>query len=227
MRIRAATAWKKNLHWLSDKSFNRLKDAGLISPDNIKKAVNGIAKKVKVKDIVHNADDVYYSYYIPTFKQYKKAYPAYPKNILAQALKPHRKVYGRIAINEDNLKNELGIKTLPDTFKDDLLHHEYQEALVMQDIAKGRHKLQKYESHNSVTVPINERKMFNQTGGMRTREDGVANIQHLRQNNPNEGLEIVAPTMVRQRLRNLDYKRIAREAKRKFDVRKKNRIQHI
>lgn len=74
MRIRAATAWKENLHWLSNTNFNRLRDARLISPDNIKKAVNGIARKVHVrKGINHNTiaqSDI--SYYFPNITQMAK-----------------------------------------------------------------------------------------------------------------------------------------------------------
>lgn len=211
MRIRAATAWKENLHWLSNADFNRLKDAGLISSDNIKKAVNGIARKVHVrKGINYNTispKDI--SYYFPNITQ------------LANAIKPHRDSYGKISMNLSQLKARIQADVIPEHLHNDLMHHEYQEALIMQNISKGKQPFKRFIGHNSVTVPVNERKMFNQTGGLRTRPSlnklRTDNLSHLRQENKVERDYIVKPTSIRQRLRNFNYKKIAREAYRHKD----------
>lgn len=223
MRIRAATAWKENLHWLNETNFNRLKAAGLISSDNIKKAVNGIARKVHVrKGINYNTispKDI--SYYFPNITQLAKAYPQYDKKALANAIKPHRDSYGRISMNLAQLKARIQADVIPEHLHNDLMHHEYQEALIMQNISKGKQPFKRFIGHNSVTVPVNERKMFNQTGGLRTRPSlnklRTDNLSHLRQENKVERDYIVKPTSIRQRLRNFNYKKIAREAYRHKD----------
>lgn len=208
MKIIAATAWKENLHWLSDKSFNRLKDAKLVRRANIAKATQGLSKVLQVPIEKQAIEPIYnHSQYTPTSEEFfNYGVKLDPNATMSVAIKKVQGAFGKpgtITLDKEAIKKSLRLKTIPKHLELDLLHHELNEARVMK---KSKHLNIPINGHFSPSVLVNERKMFNQTGGLRTRGYGD-NILNIRSRSVDD-TQLLSPLDVKQRLKNSAYKKI-------------------
>lgn len=208
MKIIAATAWKENLHWLSDKSFNRLKNAKLVRRANIARATQGLSKVLQVPIEKQAIEHIYHhSQYTPTSEEFfKYGVKLDPNATMGVAIKKVQGAFGKpgtITLDKEAIKKSLGLKTIPKHLELDLLHHELNEARVMK---KSKHLNIPINGHFSPSVIVNERKMFNQTGGLRTRSYGD-NILNVRSRSVDD-TQLLSPLDVKQRLKNSAYKKI-------------------
>lgn len=203
--ILAATAYKEFAHSLSNKSLQRLKDAGLISRLRVKQALTSLENKYKVPykklsetkalrelGSYYNSNDGYIYQNIKGIR--KKAEGFHNYGILD--------------------KDYTGI--LDGSTYYDAMHHEYSEAMFNADKFKNENWRDK-TGHFSPRVIVQERKMHNQTGGNFIRNNGVT-WADMREAVVDDS-EVLSLLEGQKRLRNRDYKRVARTAMQAKDMR--------
>lgn len=202
--ILAATAYKEFAHSLSNKSLQRLKDAGLIGRLRIKQALSSIEDKYKIPYKKHSET-----------KEYQKLGSYYDSNDghIYQNLKGIRKLAEGFHRKDMLDKEYTGVLDSSNYY--DAMHHEYSEAMFKADNFRNENWYTK-TGHFSPRVIVQERKMHNQTGGNFIRNNGVtwADMRDA----VIDDSELLSMLEGQKRLRNRDYKRVARLAMQAKDI---------
>lgn len=203
--ILAATAYKEFAHSLSNKSLQRLKDAGLISRLRIKQALNKLEDKYKIPYKKHSET-----------KEYQKLGSYYDSNDghIYQNIKGIRKLAAGFHRKGMLDKEYTGVIDSSNYY--DAMHHEYSEAMFKADKFKNENWYEK-TGHFSPRVIVQERKMHNQTGGNFIRNNGVT-WADMREAVVDDS-ELLSLLGDKKRLRNRDYKGVARLAMQAKDIR--------
>lgn len=202
--ILAATAYKEFAHSLSNKSLQRLKDAGLISRLRIKQALNKLEDKYKIPYKKHSET-----------KEYQKLGSYYDSNDghIYQNIKGIRKLAAGFHRKGMLDKEYTGVIDSSNYY--DAMHHEQSEAMFKADKFKNENWRDK-TGHFSPRVIVQERKMHNQTGGNFIRNNGVT-WADMREAVVDDS-EVLSLLEGQKRLRNRDYKRVARTAMQAKDI---------
>lgn len=203
--ILAATAYKEFAHSLSNKSLQRLKDAGLIGRIRIKQALNKLEDKYKIP-YKKNSET----------KELQKLGPFYNPNDghIHQNIKGIRKKAEELHKKGMLDKDYTGVLDSSNYY--DAMHHEQSEAMFKADKFKNENWYEK-TGHFSPRVIVQERKMHNQTGGNFIRNNGVT-WADMREAVIDDS-EVLSLLEGQKRLRNRDYKRVARTAMQAKDMR--------
>lgn len=203
--ILAATAYKEFAHSLSNKSLQRLKDAGLISRLRIKQALNKLEDKYKIPYKKHSET-----------KEYQNLGPYYDSNngYIYQNIKGIRKKAEWFHRKGMLDKDYTGVLDSSNYY--DAMHHEQSEAMFKADKFKNENWRDK-TGHFSPRVIVQERKMHNQTGGNFIRNNGLtwADMRDA----VIDDSELLSMLEGQKRLRNRDYKRVAKMAMQAKDIR--------
>lgn len=203
--ILAATAYKEFAHSLSNKSLQRLKDAGLIGRIRIKQALSSIEDKYKIP-YKKNSET----------KELRDVGPYYDKNNghIYQNIKGIRKKAE--GFHNDGILDKDYTGVLDGSTYYDAMHHEHSEAMFKADKFKNENWHDK-TGHFSPRVIVQERKMHNQTGGNFIRNNGLtwADMRDA----VIDDSEVLSLLEGQKRLRNRDYKRVARTAMQAKDMR--------
>lgn len=203
--ILAATAYKEFAHSLSNKSLQRLKDAGLIGRIRIKQALNKLEDKYKIP-YKKNSE----------VKEYQNLGPYYDSNngYIHQNIKGIRKSAEKLHRKDMLDKEYTGVLDSSNYY--DAMHHEHSEAMFKADKFKNENWYEK-TGHFSPRVIVQERKMHNQTGGNFIRNNGVT-WADMREAVIDDS-EVLSLLEGQKRLRNRDYKLVARTAMKAKDMR--------
>lgn len=203
--ILAATAYKEFAHSLSNKSLQRLKDAGLIGRIRIKQALNKLEDKYKI--LYKKNSEV---------KEYQNLGPYYDSNngYIYQNIKGIRKKAEWFHRKGMLDKDYTGVLDSSNYY--DAMHHEQSEAMFKADKFKNENWRDK-TGHFSPRVIVQERKMHNQTGGNFIRNNGLtwADMRDA----VIDDSELLSMLEGQKRLRNRDYKRVAKMAMKAKDIR--------
>ena len=202
--ILAATAYKEFAHSLSNKSLQKLKDAGLIGRIRIKQALNKLEDKYKIPYKKHSET-----------KEYQKLGSYYDSNDghIYQNIKGIRKLAAGFHRKGMLDKEYTGVIDSSNYY--DAMHHEYSEAMFKGDKFRKENWYTK-TGHFSPRVIVQERKMHNQTGGNFIRNNGVT-WADMREAVVDDS-ELLSLLEDKKRLQNRDYKGVARLAMQAKDI---------